>query len=79
MVTSCESVSPALDAEIKTEVQNEDVKTKTEVKKEDGGILLKSKQIPVAKSAAQIMHEQSQKYVHFFSSDLSILHIYMKL
>ncbi|ONK64694.1 uncharacterized protein A4U43_C07F28910 [Asparagus officinalis] len=47
IVTKCEVVSPALEAEIKSEV-----------KKEDTGIVLKPKQEIVAKSAAQIVHEQ---------------------
>ncbi|KAL9227314.1 hypothetical protein vseg_003016 [Gypsophila vaccaria] len=70
MVTKCESVSPALDAEIKAEVKNEDcgielnhkqdVHAKSEIVKEEPGILLKPKQETVAKSAAQIIHEQSR-------------------
>lgn len=49
IVTKCEVVSPALEAEIKTEV------------KEEPGIVFKSKQETVTKSAAQIVHEQHGK------------------
>ena len=48
IVTKCEVVSPALEAEIKSEVK-------------DTGIVLKPKQEMVAKSAAQIVHEQRGK------------------
>ncbi|KAK9684486.1 hypothetical protein RND81_10G213300 [Saponaria officinalis] len=70
IVTKCESVLPALDAEIKSEVKNEgsdivlnqkqDMDVTGEVVKEESGILLKPKQETVAKSAAQIMNEHSQ-------------------
>ncbi|KAK9669118.1 hypothetical protein RND81_13G110500 [Saponaria officinalis] len=64
LVTKCESVSPALDAEIKAEVKNEGcgimLNQKCEVENEEHGILLKTKQESVAKSAAQIIHEQTQ-------------------
>ncbi|XP_050376905.1 replication protein A 70 kDa DNA-binding subunit B [Argentina anserina] len=53
IVTKCEMVSPALEAEIKSEG------SKDEVKVEPVGIILKPKQEMVTKSAAQIMHEQS--------------------
>ncbi|KAL2935356.1 Replication protein A 70 kDa DNA-binding subunit B [Bienertia sinuspersici] len=68
LVTKCESVSPALEAEIKAEVKTEDcgvilkpkqeADVKAEVKKEDTGIVLKPKQEMVTKSAAQIIYEQ---------------------
>ncbi|KMS97799.1 hypothetical protein BVRB_5g123610 [Beta vulgaris subsp. vulgaris] len=68
LVTKCESVSPALESEIKTEVKNEDcgvvlkskqnVNVEAEVKKEESGIMFKPRQDVVAKSAAQIIHEQ---------------------
>nr|XP_043636606.1 replication protein A 70 kDa DNA-binding subunit B [Erigeron canadensis] len=48
IVTKCEAVSPALEAEFKVEV-----------KREVPGILLKPKQDVVTKSAAQIIHEQN--------------------
>nr|DAD35050.1 TPA_asm: hypothetical protein HUJ06_005690 [Nelumbo nucifera] len=47
IVTKCEVVSPALETEIRTEV-----------KEEETGIIFKPKQEVIAKSAAQIMHEQ---------------------
>jgi len=50
IVSKCEVVSPALEAEVKSEV-----------KREDTGIVLKPKQEMVAKSAAQIVHEQCGK------------------
>lgn len=68
LVTKCESVSPALEAEIKAEAKSEDggvlkkqkqeVDVKVEDTKEGSGIMLKPKQEVVAKSAAQIIHEQ---------------------
>lgn len=71
IITKCEVVSPALDLEIKDEVKKEEAgiilkpkhehEIKSEVKKETGGILLKPKQEMVAKSAAQIVHEQHRK------------------
>ncbi|KAF7806265.1 replication protein A 70 kDa DNA-binding subunit B [Senna tora] len=53
IVTKCEPVSPALEMEIKQEGQ-----IKSEVKSEGTGIILRPKQEIVAKSAAQIVHEQ---------------------
>ncbi|XP_021733994.1 replication protein A 70 kDa DNA-binding subunit B-like [Chenopodium quinoa] len=68
LVTKCESVSPALKAEIKVKEESEDgsaakrqkqeVDVKAEDTKEAAGIMLKPKQEIVAKSAAQIMNEQ---------------------
>ncbi|KAK7388866.1 hypothetical protein VNO78_23693 [Psophocarpus tetragonolobus] len=61
IVTKCESVSPALEAEIKSEESGILLKSKEEsgVKSEStAGILLKPKQEVVAKSAAQILREQ---------------------
>lgn len=49
IITKCEVVSPALEDEIKNEV------------KEEMGIVLKPKQEVVARSAAQIVHEQCDK------------------
>lgn len=61
LVTKCESVSPALEMEIKAEAKNEDcgvvLKPKEQVK-EEPGILLTPRQEVVAKSAAQIVIEQ---------------------
>lgn len=64
-------MSPALESEIKTEVKNEDcgvvlkskqnVNVEAEVKKEESGIMFKPRQDVVAKSAAQIIHEQRGK------------------
>ncbi|KAL5064895.1 hypothetical protein RYX36_026632 [Vicia faba] len=53
IVTNCEPVSPALEAEIKSEQPSITLKPKTE-----SGIDLKPKQGVVSKSAAQIVHEQ---------------------
>ncbi|MED6119851.1 Replication protein A 70 kDa DNA-binding subunit B [Stylosanthes scabra] len=63
IVTKCEPVSPALEAEIKSEVKNEGCGIVLKPKQEDAvksgaGIVLKPKQDVVSKSAAQIMHEQ---------------------
>lgn len=64
IVTKCEAVSPALEMEIKTEVKSEEtgiiLKPKEEmgINREGTGIVLKPKQEHVAKSAAQIVHEQ---------------------
>ncbi|KAJ1421814.1 hypothetical protein SESBI_13452 [Sesbania bispinosa] len=61
IVTKCESVSPALQMEIKSEQSGIVLKPKEEVTvKSEGaaGIVLKPKQEVVAKSAAQIVHEQ---------------------
>ncbi|XP_021761491.1 replication protein A 70 kDa DNA-binding subunit B-like [Chenopodium quinoa] len=68
LVTKCESVSPALETEIKVEEEIEDgsaakrqkqeVDVKAEDMKEAAGIMLKPKQEIVAKSAAQIINEQ---------------------
>ncbi|KAJ6795411.1 replication protein A 70 kDa DNA-binding subunit B [Iris pallida] len=52
IVTKCEVVSPALESEIKSEVKME--------KGTETGIILKPKQEIVAKSAAQIVHEQHE-------------------
>ncbi|KAL6175422.1 hypothetical protein ACLB2K_052063 [Fragaria x ananassa] len=53
IMIKCEMVSPAPEAEIKSEV------SKNEVKGEQAGIILKPKQDMVTKSANQIMHEQN--------------------
>ncbi|MED6145034.1 Replication protein A 70 kDa DNA-binding subunit B [Stylosanthes scabra] len=63
IVTKCEPVSPALEAEIKSEMKNEGCGIVLKPKQEDAvkseaGIVLKPKQDVVSKSAAQIMHEQ---------------------
>ncbi|XP_040988573.1 replication protein A 70 kDa DNA-binding subunit B [Juglans microcarpa x Juglans regia] len=76
IVTKCEVVSPLLEMEIKTEVKLETEiksecrsegtgillkpKQENEIKNEGPGILLKTKQEIVAKSAAQIVHEQRE-------------------
>ncbi|GMY15506.1 replication protein A 70 kDa DNA-binding subunit B [Fagus crenata] len=70
IVTKCEVVSPPLEMEVKFEVKSEEIgivlKPKqedvimSEVKSEVPGIVLKPKQEMVAKSAAQIVHEQRQ-------------------
>ncbi|CDP19103.1 unnamed protein product [Coffea canephora] len=71
IVTRCEAVSPALDAEYKAEANNaeetsivlkpkEEVDVmKMEVKNRGPGIILKPKQEIVAKSAVQIVNEQN--------------------
>ncbi|XP_027121735.1 replication protein A 70 kDa DNA-binding subunit B-like [Coffea arabica] len=71
IVTRCEAVSPALDAEYKAEANNaeetsivlkpkEEVDVmKMEVKNRGTGIILKPKQEIVAKSAVQIVNEQN--------------------
>ncbi|KAL5544628.1 hypothetical protein UlMin_008412 [Ulmus minor] len=56
IVTKCEAVSPALEAEFKSEVKQEIAGIS--LKRDEGGMLLKPKQEMVAKSAAQIVHEQ---------------------
>lgn len=71
LVTKCESVSPALEAEFKAEEKTEDgsaakrqkleVDGKAEDNKEGSGIMLRPKMDVVAKSAAQIMNEQRGK------------------
>lgn len=71
IVTKCDVVSPALEAEystvLKTEAAGlvlkpkEEENVKVEVKSEGPGILLKPKQEFVTKSAHQIVHEQSGK------------------
>ena len=76
IVTKCEVVSPPLEMEVKSEVKSEETgivlkpkqenEIKSEVKSEVPGIFLKPKQEIVAKSAAQIVHEQRQKYVILF-------------
>ncbi|KAH7528873.1 hypothetical protein FEM48_Zijuj05G0124000 [Ziziphus jujuba var. spinosa] len=68
IVTKCEAVSPALEKEIKSEIKSEETgislkprqenEIKSEVKMEEAGIILKPKQEIIAKSAAQIVHEQ---------------------
>lgn len=68
IVTKCEVVSPALEAEYKVEVKTEvictPIKSKDEgnisieAKSEGSGIILKPKQEIVTKSAHQIVHEQ---------------------
>ncbi|KAJ4713205.1 Replication protein A subunit [Melia azedarach] len=68
IVTKCEVVSSALEMEIKAEVTGEESgiilkpkggdEMKSEVRREGPGIVLKPKQEMVAKSAAQIVHEQ---------------------
>ncbi|XP_054807507.1 replication protein A 70 kDa DNA-binding subunit B [Prosopis cineraria] len=68
IVTKCEPVSPALETEIKHEVEREETgiilkrqqedKMKSQIKTEGAGLLLKPKQDIVVKSAAQIVHEQ---------------------
>lgn len=63
IVTKCESVSPALGAEYKAEVKSEDTGIVLKPKQEETGILLKPKQEYQTKSAAQIVHEQSGKWV----------------
>ncbi|XP_075660812.1 replication protein A 70 kDa DNA-binding subunit B [Castanea sativa] len=70
IVTKCEVVSPPLEMEVKSEVKSEETGIvlkpkqengiKSEVKSEVPGIFLKPKQEMVAKSAAQIVHEQRQ-------------------
>ena len=60
-------MSPALEMEIKSYLKNEDCglvlkpKQEVDVKKEETGIMLKPKQEMVAKSAVQIVNEQSRK------------------
>ncbi|XP_016467709.1 replication protein A 70 kDa DNA-binding subunit B-like [Nicotiana tabacum] len=61
IVTKCEAVSPALEAEYKAEVktqENVQENFKNDVKMEETGIVLKPKQEFQTKSAAQIVHEQ---------------------
>lgn len=70
-MTKCNSVSPALEMEIKTEVKTEgsgislrpkqEIDAKHEIGREEPGIILKPKQETVTKSAAQIVHEQHGK------------------
>ncbi|GAB2209289.1 hypothetical protein Droror1_Dr00026499 [Drosera rotundifolia] len=69
IVTKCEAVSPALEAEVKSEVKDEgcgivlkprqEVESQSVMKREDSGVLLKPKQDLVSKSAAQIVNEQA--------------------
>ncbi|XP_023530839.1 replication protein A 70 kDa DNA-binding subunit B [Cucurbita pepo subsp. pepo] len=67
IVTKCEVVSSALEKEVKSEVKKEEADIVLKPKQEldvsavntGSGILLKPKQELVAKSAAQIVHEQS--------------------
>lgn len=70
IVTKCEVVSPALEKEIKAGVKKEEADIVMKPKQEfddkstvnmGSGILLKPKQELVAKSAAQIVHEQRTK------------------
>ncbi|XP_073016639.1 replication protein A 70 kDa DNA-binding subunit B-like [Primulina eburnea] len=68
IVSKCESVSPALESEYKSEVKTEEtemvlkpeqeIHVKNEAKSEGTGIVLKPKQEIVAKSAHQIVQEQ---------------------
>ncbi|XP_007037579.2 PREDICTED: replication protein A 70 kDa DNA-binding subunit B [Theobroma cacao] len=65
IVKKCETVSPALDTEIKAEVKTEESdiaskkpKLENDAKTEGAGIILKPKQEMVSKSAAQIVYEQ---------------------
>lgn len=69
-MTKCEVVSTALEKEVKIEVKKEeaDIVLKPKPEFDDksafnngSGILLKPKQELVAKSAAQIVHEQRTK------------------
>lgn len=83
IVTKCEPVSPALEMEIKAELKNEEAgiilkpkqhgEVKRDVKSEGAGIILRPKQEIVAKSAAQIVHEQHRKYVCLLSRSYIIL------
>lgn len=57
IVTKCESVSPSLEMEIKSEESGIVLKPKVEG---GAGIVLKPKQEVVTKSAAQILHEQNR-------------------
>ncbi|CAN4088363.1 unnamed protein product [Withania somnifera] len=60
IVTKCEAVSPALEAEYKAEVKREDMSGFVlTLKQQETGIVLKPKQEVETKSAAQIVHEQS--------------------
>jgi hypothetical protein len=71
IVTKCEVVSPPLESEIISEVKSEGTgiilkpkqenEIKSEVKSQAPGIVLRPKQEIVAKSAAQIVHEQREK------------------
>lgn len=72
IVTKCEVVSPALETEIKAEVETEEHDTvlkkpkleneaRYEAKADVSSIILKPKQEIVSKSAAQIVHEQRAK------------------
>lgn len=70
IVSKCEAVSPALEAEYKADVKTEDsgvsLKRKAMddddgVKTESPGIVLKPKQEIITKSAAQIVHDQHGK------------------
>ena len=71
IVIKCEVVSPALEAEVKSDGKIEEsgiilkpkqeMDIKSEVKSEGLGIIFKPKQELVAKSAAQIVHEQNGK------------------
>ncbi|KAL0311300.1 UNVERIFIED_CONTAM: Replication protein A DNA-binding subunit B [Sesamum angustifolium] len=73
IVSKCEAVSPALEAEHKAEVKTEgsgivlkpkqEMDVESEVKSEAKGIVLKPKEEVVAKSAAQIVHEQHGKNI----------------
>lgn len=59
IVTKCEAVSPALEAEYKAEVKSEETGIVLKPKQEESGIVLKPKQEIQTKSVAQIVHEQS--------------------
>ncbi|KAK6148622.1 hypothetical protein DH2020_019534 [Rehmannia glutinosa] len=69
IISKCEAVAPALEAEYKAEVKTEEnglakkPKQEGEVKSEANGIFLKPKQEIVSKSAAQIVHEQHGKFL----------------
>lgn len=65
IVTKCEAVSPALEAEYKAEVKSEETGIVLKPKQEESGIVLKPKQEIQTKSVAQIVHEQSGKWVLF--------------
>ncbi|KAL8465230.1 hypothetical protein ACS0TY_034656 [Phlomoides rotata] len=58
IVSKCEVVSPALEAEYKADVKPMDVDGETKSEAAAAGIVLKPKQEVVAKSAAQIVNDQ---------------------
>lgn len=68
IVSKCEVVSPALEAEYKADVKTEEsgaslkpMEVDGETKSEGTGIVLKPKQEIVSKSAAQIVNDQRAK------------------